>query len=238
MANAFLTGSKINTIISSNATSCVNNLLYFYYFALPSLPFKYYYGDMNDDVYNTSILITNASLSLMECTQIGIDTYNYVYNYGAQFNYSYTTYSLAFFQYAVSEMFVLQNMITVMQTDQTNGNYTDLLYQYGKLFSMLLSVQPLMTESDMDYFLQESPKSAPGAESEIAENLSVDSLDNFMLNETFMILMNFSIGFVNSTQIMDATIFEECRDLIENQWVLAGLSLFDNFFTLDYTNIL
>jgi len=97
MIEAFLLGSDFDARVSTNASTCINNLLFFYYFQLPSLPFKYYYGDMNDDIYNTSILITNASLSLLECTQVAIDAYTYVFDYGEQFNNSYTTYSLAFF---------------------------------------------------------------------------------------------------------------------------------------------
>ena len=50
---AFLKGSSADTY-AANATRCFNRSLYLWFHQIPLLEWRYYYGNTQDNIYNTS----------------------------------------------------------------------------------------------------------------------------------------------------------------------------------------
>jgi hypothetical protein len=50
-----------------NATNCYNRLLYFYFFEMPLLQIRYYYGNTEDQFFNNTQAVANLSNHLMVC---------------------------------------------------------------------------------------------------------------------------------------------------------------------------
>jgi hypothetical protein len=74
--NLFLSGLNIE-IFMRNFTNCYNRTLHFIYFEIPLLEYRYYYGNAEDNFFNTTTLIANASNHLMVCNDAARNLYKY-----------------------------------------------------------------------------------------------------------------------------------------------------------------
>jgi hypothetical protein len=63
---SFLEGSRANNY-GSNFTNCANRGLDFFFRSLNQLQWRYFYGNTEDNVYNTTLYLANASNVMLVC---------------------------------------------------------------------------------------------------------------------------------------------------------------------------
>ena len=94
--NAFLTGLNAATF-SGNMTACFNDWLWFGFRELPLMQIKYHYGDTDDNIFNTTKLISTITSKLLVCAYMVENLYDYAEDELVVFA-SITNYGLSFFQ--------------------------------------------------------------------------------------------------------------------------------------------
>ena len=67
--NALIAGLNPN-LFAVNATNCINRWVRFYYYELPLLTVRFYYGDTTDMFFNSTYLLSNISNHLMVCNNM------------------------------------------------------------------------------------------------------------------------------------------------------------------------
>jgi hypothetical protein len=93
--NAFLSGMDANAF-SSNVSNCFNAWVDFYYKELPLMDIRYYYGDTDDIIFNTTKLVLNITKHLAVCTDMADGFYQFAQSQMTQFA-SVANYFLSFF---------------------------------------------------------------------------------------------------------------------------------------------
>jgi hypothetical protein len=94
--DVFLKGLEADTF-AQNTSNCYNRFIYFYYYEIPLIQIRYYYGDTHDNFFNTTELISNLSNHLMVCNDAALNWYKYGLAEKVIFPTS-SDYFLAFFQ--------------------------------------------------------------------------------------------------------------------------------------------
>jgi hypothetical protein len=74
--NVFLKALQADSF-AANTTNCYNRFVYFYYYEVPLLQIRYYYGDSEDNFFNTTQMISNLSNHLMFCNDAAYNWYKY-----------------------------------------------------------------------------------------------------------------------------------------------------------------
>lgn len=94
--HAFFSGLE-SSDFAENATACFDNWVYFYYTELTDLQIKYHYGSMDDNIFNTTKLISNISQHFQVCTSFVDGMYDFYASQASDYS-SITNYFISFFQ--------------------------------------------------------------------------------------------------------------------------------------------
>jgi len=73
-----LHGLNPGSFLTKNATPCFNSMMWTYYNEIPIAQIYYYYGDFEDNVFNMTELVSNASHNLDKCVSASQDVYNFL----------------------------------------------------------------------------------------------------------------------------------------------------------------
>lgn len=182
------------------------------------------------------------SVNMMICTSMTSDFYAYYEEQVALFT-TMSSYGLAMFQHVVANIITLSMIYQNILTDTTvTYNTTDVWYQMGKVFQIMLTVPPIINSNYQNaadlvdlYLGQDSTDNSTTDETNSTD--STNSTDNTSFYDkytpealsllTFDGFMNFSIGIINGTTMFNITELEICRTVIDNSWVNETITAWD-----------
>jgi hypothetical protein len=142
---AFLQGSQANNY-AANSTNCFNRGLNFWFTELLTLQWRYFYGNTDDNVFNSTRQLSNLTNTMMVC----FDTLENMSVWATQ-RYAlfpdFTTMFMGFFQNllgSITQMIsIYKNINKAIEADDRPRVYLEM----GKIFRILIDFQPIETES-------------------------------------------------------------------------------------------
>ncbi len=66
---AFMKGANANSY-AANATNCFDRILNTWFYELPTMQWRYFYGNFDDNVFNTTHEMANMTNTMMVCFDV------------------------------------------------------------------------------------------------------------------------------------------------------------------------
>jgi hypothetical protein len=139
--SAFMKGANANNY-AANSTNCFDRLLNFWFYQVPLLPWRYYYGTFDDSLFNTTRTWGNATNAAMVCFDVAENLSIFTAN-KVQLFPDFTSMLMAFFQNLLGSITTLINIYKNISTAITNNNLTPIFSELGKAFKILIDFQPI-----------------------------------------------------------------------------------------------
>ena len=98
---------------------------------------RYIYGTVTDDVYNTTKLIANGTNTAMVCYDTMENFWFWGVNRYSQFD-GLTAIIMGFFQNLLGNVVTLTNIYKSITAAVTSNDYAQIWFQAGRIFKMLM----------------------------------------------------------------------------------------------------
>jgi hypothetical protein len=87
---------------------------------------KYYYGDIEDDLYNSTRFLTSLSNTMIDCTYMTNDTFTFLKDYWSTFGNNRDNYTASLIQHLLGKLMTVSFIYDAILTDKITKNWTDL----------------------------------------------------------------------------------------------------------------
>jgi len=142
---AYLLGANASWY-APNSTICFNNALNIAQFDVDLLMIKYMYGNVRDNMLNTTYFISNISDVSYSCLDAGENLYVYAMYKFRLFGEDWTNVLLGALQNLLKMTLSINKINNKLQEADDAGRYDEVYYHFGRITQLLMDYDPVILE--------------------------------------------------------------------------------------------